>query len=272
MHLSCSTRKMESGHDLLNALVVHNSQGEIVSASQAIEERKSSQNRNSEGKSFLTSTTLKERQPSQSKMAAAVSSPYSSQDPEYLLTGRDNTFASMELTPFTPPPSGQGPNDEDMPPFQSGFGAMANLQDIADFDRENPYNPKGPKPKLIPLPGSNWNAENIIKFAQLCDSHAIRPDFTFEEAWPGVFKAKVAFGSKALETSAIYPSKKQAKEAVCKLAMAELPVPDKKAGSKRKSSEMIGGSPAVDKSENWADILNRKHLYKEAVVLLFAFR
>ena len=216
--------------DLLNSLVVRQN-GKIVSASQALDEQRSSQK----------------------DMAAAVSSPLSSQ--ELNLPFRDNTFNDIEMNPFTPPPSAQGGNDENVPP-KSGFGGMANLQNIADFDRENPYDPLA-KRKLVPLDGSKWNSDNIVKFHNLCQSHGFAPDYTYSQSdtTPYRFNAKVVFGLNTEQTSEWYSSKRQARDAVCKLAVERFPPIDQKAGTKRKSSGLACASSSVDKSENWVGIL-----------------
>ena len=208
----------------------------------------------SQGGYIPASTALKQAKASQNNMAAAVASQHSSQD--LALRNRDPAFDSMDA--FTPPRSAQGFNDENLPPLAeiSGFGAMANPQDIADFDRENPYDPLAKRPRLIPLSSSKGNTANTVKFQHLCDQHAYRPIFTFPEMLWG-YTAKVEFGSHTVTVDDMYQSKKPAKEAVCKLAILHLPELDRK-GTKRKSSDTAGGTSEVDKSENWIGLLHGK--------------
>ena len=199
-------------------------------------------------------TALKEAKSSQNAMAVAVSSPHNMQD--FAFRSRDNMFDDMDG--FNPPPSAQRENRENEPPPVSGFAAMANLQPIDEFDRLFPYEPKKPKAKLIALASSKSNSDNIIKFQQLCDRYAIRPEFTFFENSTSGFNAKVVFDTCNAETTEGFSSKKEAKDAVCKLALALLPALDEKAGKKRKSSEVPSESPVVDRSENWVGILHGK--------------
>ena len=137
---------------------------------------------------------------------------------------------------------------------------MANLQDIADFDRENPYTPRTSKPALIPLQ-SNGNCANMVEFQQLCDQHSIKPEFTFTQVCEGGFTAKVSFATNIVEINEPRQGKKAAKEALCSLAIPRLPAVDK-ASRKRKSSET---ARSAEPEENWVGILLGKHV----VILIF---
>ncbi|KAK3710692.1 hypothetical protein LTR37_010111 [Vermiconidia calcicola] len=181
--------------------------------------------------------------PSQEAMATAVSSQSSSQEQRY---------NPGDQNPFSPPPSGQT-NDENASLAPSGFGELANLQSIDDFDKAFPYREK--KPKLVAV-RSKGNPEASIKFQHLCDQCGIRPEFTFSEPFPGYFQATVRFGGESVETIEPQPSKKQAKDAVCELAIPRITALESdKGGKKRKSVDASNESPDVDRSENWIGML-----------------
>ena len=141
---------------------------------------------------------------------------------------------------------------------QMGFSGMLNLQSIEEFDLQNPHRPK---PKYIPLQVEKTNGEQTTKLQHLCDQHGVRPIFTFEEIHSQAFSATVEI---RLGTDTIKerieepkPSKKHAKEEVCRLAIARMPPVDKMHGiekdrrKKRKASDDVGGV----ESTNWVGVL-----------------
>lgn len=146
-----------------------------------------------------------------------------------------------------PPPSAQPHQDENMP--KSSYP----LQPLGEFEIENPYTPK---PKLVPIQGKA-TTETIPQFYQLCQLHGIQPVVTESEVYKGAFTAKVVFGTKVEEVTYPYSSKRAAREAVCKLAIARLPSIEnaQKVGTKRKVSYTDEVVPQLDTSENWIGIL-----------------
>ncbi|KAK3723235.1 hypothetical protein LTR37_001958 [Vermiconidia calcicola] len=181
--------------------------------------------------------------PSQGPMAAATLSQPSSQEQRH---------NPGDQNPFSPPPSGQT-NDENVSLAPSGFAELANLQSIDDFDKAFPYREK--KPKLVAV-RSKGNPEASIKFQHICDQCGLRPEFTFSEPFPGYFKATVRFAGEVVETTEPQPSKKQAKDAVCELAIPRVSAFESvKGGKKRKSVDVGNESPDVDRSENWIGML-----------------
>jgi hypothetical protein len=136
---------------------------------------------------------------------------------------------------------------------------LANLQDIDDFDRQHPY-----QPKLVRLQSKNKaSCDNIINLQHLCDKQQIRPAYECEEVYPQNFKAKVTVAGETFEVTALFPSKDQARDAAAKIAIERWQVLANKqaAGVKRKP---VDRSPSpVDKTEDWISILNITALQKK---------
>ena len=196
-------------------------------------------------KRFKTSQEHKDSLDSTGTMAAAVSlSPLSSQEQTNLQPRAFGPNATELANPLHPP-SGQQQSLGSR--VHSGLAGPSNLQDIADFDRENPYIPQ-PKHKLFPIPG-NANTGSATKFHNLCQSHGLKPDFTFTEVYPGGYTAKVVFGMEVAETIQPRIGKQPAKDAVCALAIQKLPSV-RESTSKRKSFDTD-----VASDENWIGIL-----------------
>lgn len=180
--------------------------------------------------------------------AAAISSPFSSQE------HNDLPFKRHIDNPFSPPPSGQpGLADENVLSLgTSGFAL--NLQDIDDFEKENPYHPPGQG--LVPLQSNKISVENTIKFQHFCDKLRISPNFEYEQPWPMNWKAKLVIGTETIETTEVYPCQKQAKEALSKLALERLPSLNLSAGAGMKRKVDDSTVSPVDKTENWIGLLN----------------
>ena len=180
--------------------------------------------------------------------AAAVSSPFSSQEHNNL-TIRNR----IDVDPFSPPPSGQSGLINESALALSAFAGLTDLQDIDDFDRQHPY-----QPKLVRLQSNKNKAscDNIVKLQHFCDKQQIRPTYECEEVYPQNFTAKVIVAGVPFEASGLFPSKDQARDAVAKVALERLPAFTSKqsAGMKRKSNQR---SPSpVDKTEDWISLLN----------------
>ena len=219
----------------------------------------------------------------------ASSAPPSS-SPQELLSSQG--FAASQTVPdhFRPPSCGQmAAGDEDRKAtFEEMFGpgsqfykdhyenasptateeldglsmGTPNLQSMEDFERENPYKPVLPKEKLISIGVSKPTGEFSTKFAHQCDQHQVRPVFTYHEVAKNHFTAQVAIGDEAIELTEPQPSKKHAKDEVCRLALERMPKIEKmegldKRGKKRKSGEALENPQSRrDDSENWVGILN----------------
>ncbi|KAK4543884.1 hypothetical protein LTR36_004658 [Oleoguttula mirabilis] len=159
----------------------------------------------------------------------------------------------------TPPPSAQAifkfPSmDVDVEKDDS-----PNLQDIGDFEKENPWSPK---PKLFQVKATKINPECAIRFNNLCVNHLIVPNFTY-----GVSSATVSFGGEVVEAPGPFVNKKHAKEEVCRLALPVLQkMEDRLKSMKRKTSEAPASriSTVELNSENFVGILQdhaqAKHL------------
>ena len=146
---------------------------------------------------------------------------------------------------------------------RSEFGGLLTMD---EFDAMYPA--EASKMKVVPMPTAKTNGLNTSKFNSLCQLHAIGHQFDLREVAKGCFSAKVEFGQHVMEEPGPFPSKKQAKEEICKRALPileALPAPSK--GTKRKSSG--GGSPmdtelegysermmtTVQDDENWVGLL-----------------
>lgn len=149
---------------------------------------------------------------------------------------------------YTPPPSAQSHQNENIPPASFGL----RLQSIEDFERENPYIPKAKKATISPPPNDTSGGGSISQFYSLCGIHGIQPDFRISEVLGEGFRAKVVLSELVEQLNHSYPSKQAAKEAVCQLAIPHLTAIPAKTSTKRKAE-----SPAeqVDTSENWIGIL-----------------
>jgi len=155
----------------------------------------------------------------------------------------------------------------------------ANVMSIADFEAEHPYQPSV---KLVPTKtdkspstgGHSW------KFHDICYTRGLPIDFTFDEVASGRFTVKVSVGGQVIEDRTHHPSKKEAKEAICKRANEVLFIHEQAEGTKRKRCEdgddamQDASSPAGDLSfdaeaENWIGLLNG-NMCPETVPLIFA--
>ncbi|KAK3115606.1 hypothetical protein LTR53_004864 [Teratosphaeriaceae sp. CCFEE 6253] len=144
----------------------------------------------------------------------------------------------------SPPPSEQ----RTMP----GYEHDLQLQDIDSWERENP---RVEKQTLSPIQAVKANPEHLIKFHTACQDRGITPIFDFSEPTPYRFRATVVFGGETVECDGDFPSKKLAKEDVCKRAinLVEQISPGSK---KRKTPENDGGdddrvSDEILNSANW---------------------
>lgn len=181
--------------------------------------------------------------------AAAVSSSFSSQE-QRSLPLRTN----LDRNPFDPPPSAQ---------IHDNTSGLFDLQDIADFDLEHPFQGCGAAgPKLVPLP-KKAKCENIAKLQLRADRLQIRPDYKCDEVLPQNFSAKLLFNGNTFEAVGLFPSKDQARDAAAKLALESLPPLETKqaAGIKRKGDDR--SSSPLNKSENWIGILQKNHAQKK---------
>ena len=128
---------------------------------------------------------------------------------------------------------------------------------LATWLQDNPQEP----PKLISVPTIKADPVHGIKFDEACRLRGLMPDFHYAETLPQQFTGMVVFGEHTVSTDGSYPSKKLAKEALCKLA---LPVVEGMAivSRKRKSSENeVAGdrvSAEVLNGSNWIGTLQSR--------------
>lgn len=112
------------------------------------------------------------------------------------------------------------------------------------------------EPVIVPLPAVPTTGEHVANFNNLCMRHFIAPQFTIQEISKGCFTARVEFGSHMCEEDGPFPSKKQAKEAVCRpaleiLSAEEIPQRQKVPGANAQASKR----KVQEDEENWVGIL-----------------
>ena len=203
------------------------------------------------GRLLPLSKLTAERDPNTMAAAAAISSPFSSQE------HNDLPFRRHIDNPFSPPPSGQAALTDENVLSLGTSGFALNLQDIHEFEKEKPYDPD----RLVPLQTTKVSVEYTIKFQHLCDRHHIRPEFEYEQPWPQNFKAKIVLDGETLETAEVFPSRKLAKESLAQQALERFPSLVEhiaSAGAKRKVDD--SNLSSVDRSENWVGLLNDNFL------------
>lgn len=150
-----------------------------------------------------------------------------------------------------PPPSGQ----VDRPPLDGeAYDYDSNLQDIDDFDKENPWSPK---PTLIQVTTKvKVSPVCSIRFNNLCVNHFIVPDFSY-----GTASATVQFADQTVEAPGPFANRKQAKEEVCKLALPIMERLDEQLRSKKRKAA-AAPVPRVSttelNSENFIGLLQGK--------------
>ena len=193
-----------------------------------------------------------ERDPNTMAAAAAISSPFSSQE------HNDLPFTRHIDNPFCPPPSGQAALADENVPSLGTSGMSLNLQDMDDFEKEFPTKPAGQG--MVLLQSTKASVENTIIFQHLCDQHHVIPNFEYEQPFPQNWKAKVVVGDETIGTTEVFPSKPYAKEALSKLALERFPSLNLSAGTGMKRKVDNSNLTAVDKSENWIGLLNDNFL------------
>jgi len=160
-------------------------------------------------------------------VARSVQSPHGTQAEPIDLMLEENPSQSM------PQPLAQARSLQQQVTSQSSHGLLqsekvrstsqyGNAIPLADWALENPYEPKQQAPvKHESKPTGDYST----KFHLLCDSKGLRPIFTYNEVAKGYFTVKVQIDAHAIEDQGPYPSKRQAKESICKRAVADLPEP-----------------------------------------------
>lgn len=162
------------------------------------------------------------------------------------------------------------------------------LQSVDDFMKENPLLPKtrstplqaAKASKASEAPGVAKVAKvdpiHLIKFHDTCSKHSIAVSFDYDMPGQTCHSASVQFGERRVEVAGPWTSKKQAKEALCKIAWPQLAELDQQLSSKRKISEAqpsrVGsvGSDVLT-SENFVGLLNGKSLMQCTIVFSFSF-
>lgn len=151
--------------------------------------------------------------------------------------------------------------------YKTGKFADLDLQAIEEFDRLHPHIPKlkprsppepakSEAPKLVPITSNKINSNSVATLNTLCQTRGLDLSYEFSgDQSIGGFSAQVSFGAYTIRTDNLFPSKKNAKAAVAKLALERVerfPQLQPVAGTKRKSIDACRG---VDRSENWVGTL-----------------
>ncbi|KAF2720687.1 hypothetical protein K431DRAFT_225919 [Polychaeton citri CBS 116435] len=121
----------------------------------------------------------------------------------------------MNLDETDPPVQGLGHN---LDVHASTLEALnpSSYQDSLSIEDFLAQTPIGATTNLKPVGGQKAPAENAASFNQLCQQYKLQPHFEFNETTPQFFSAKVQFGEHVFESDEPLPSKKLAKEAICK--------------------------------------------------------
>lgn len=175
------------------------------------------------------------------------------------------TSTEMDIDSRMPPPSGH----ENIPQMDAdhqqnaGKASRNGIYTIEEWDLLYPI--PLPKPttdessaNTIPLPSVQLTGETVAKAHHLFQIHDMVPTWTFQEVAKGCFTCKVAFGPHTCEEESIFPSKRQAKDAVAQkviTVLQNLKAPPKQ---KRKlqdvSSDEQDMGPGLN-DENWVSRL-----------------
>lgn len=179
--------------------------------------------------------------------------------PAQMATGNtDDEIKSTSSAPSCGQPLDQ---DEVDPPL------TLNIIPLADYIKNQPrpstVNSGSPNEERRP------STQYVSRFYLLCQKQQIVPQITETEVAPYRFTATVEFGEEKVSLqNEDFPSKKAAREAVCKLAIDRL-LADTDAssqGSKRKATTPSLPPSAIDNSENWIGIL-QEYAQRERISL-----
>ncbi|SMR50681.1 unnamed protein product [Zymoseptoria tritici ST99CH_1E4] len=140
---------------------------------------------------------------------------------------------------------------EDVPSYRSQPGLIP----MVDFEMANPYTP--PPSRLQTLRLEDNSGIHASNFHVACQEKGLTPHFTFREPAQGAFIITLSIDGQKLDELGPYASKKDAKEAICKLCVARLGAFDNR--KKRKSvspeTDAFAMVPATLNEENWTSTL-----------------
>lgn len=217
----------------------------------------------------------------------AASQPFASSQ-GFSLSQDNLRVLDLPLEMERPPSCGQPQQDENQVPHPDQRPRLAlrslpyqdNVQDFADdfsdrscspglqgIDDWMQSNPDTRGQKLVSATVHRSTGEWATKLQHRCDQRGVRPEYYYQEVSKGSFTATLEVGGRRFVSTTPHPSKKLAKEEVCKLALEAMPAVEKmegvegagKKGKKRKSEEAGVGMPGVpksDRSEDWITLLN----------------
>lgn len=187
-----------------------------------------------------------------------------------------------------PPPSGQmaDPSNNVVPVLQdidmenSGFAFTSNsnnlnLMSIEAWEKENPYSPPATKPMsppasdITPARLERNKGKDTQTFNTECQRRGLTHEFRFDEVAKGCFDVTLFVEGQKFDRAGPYASHRDAKEAMCRLALGKLSELEFKnaaesgSGKKRKSSELSGANSSIPdgiEDENWLGIINSKSI------------
>ncbi|KAK4504102.1 hypothetical protein PRZ48_005017 [Zasmidium cellare] len=186
------------------------------------------------------------------------------------------------------PPSGQMAHfsnnvvpvlqDTDMENSAFGFGSnsMLDLVPIEAWEKANPYTPPpakttSPPParNLVPVRLERNKGKDAQLFNTECQRRGLMHDFQYEEVAKGCYDVTLFVNGQKIDRAGPYVSQRDAKEAICRLAMGKLGTLAQMGfknvevggggGKKRRSSEFQNDLPLLPdglEDEKWNDIIN----------------
>lgn len=163
-------------------------------------------------------------------------------------------------------PSNNADEEQDSPNALFPASERADIQPLLQWQADNP---QPQQPKLLSATAPRSTGEVKTRFQHLCDEHRATPSFDYQEVAPQSFLATLDVHGRHFESSVPQPSKKLARDEVCKIALTQMRPTDKMAGvesagqkAKKRKSENAGLEQPVrksDKSEDWITLIHRKH-------------
>ncbi|GAB7364616.1 hypothetical protein MBLNU230_g5420t1 [Neophaeotheca triangularis] len=139
------------------------------------------------------------------------------------------------------------------------------IQSLDEWESQNPRPEKEDdpfvRPKIVPLLATKTTGEHAAQFNQFCQKYGLDHDFHIKEGPPQCFSAKVTWGDNSARAPGPFASKKEAKEAVCKLANMQnekikenlTPFPNRKQSFDEGPDE--ANAKRQRESENWVGML-----------------
>ncbi|KAF2170062.1 hypothetical protein M409DRAFT_51829 [Zasmidium cellare ATCC 36951] len=157
--------------------------------------------------------------------------------------------------------------------FTFSSNSKLDLMPIETWEKENPYTPPPAKPMSPPQPTRNIvpvrldrnHGKDTQIFNTECQRRGLSHEFRFEEVAKGCFDVTLFVEGQQFDKAGPYASQRDAKEAMCRLALGKLSemgfknVGETGGRKKRKSSDLESATASIPvgiEDENWLHIIN----------------